>query len=316
MLIKDDLGDTAQASGVFVSIFDPIADVNKIEEAFTVSGVPTFLGNGIYEFEFASPTCGPSGIWTDQWDAQLTCQDISTNLNFRLTTSGIASSLDCQLFCNDIVQVTLASGLQATDGSNLEEEFNLEFLTTTTPTYSSVQKVRLEVGAFVNNLPDDILQMGLLEASLEADAMTFVTTALNSKLYKHARREYVTCLASTMLLTNVGNLLLRTKTLADLHVEYDTNGVRDAMSRLIDCLDKWEPQVISGGAAKAGRSPRMVVKGIDDIDKPVFNRMWESTDAGIAQQVPAANTTTRNSKHRRQERTYQSRFTKKRTRNW
>jgi len=314
ILVKDDLGETAQASGVFVHLFEPGKDFLDLDEAFTVSGVPTFLGQGIFEYEFDTPDCGPDGTWIDSWEAQLACQTITGINTFDVTTSGITQPLDCQLFCNDIVQVTVTSGLQATDGTNLEDEFNLEFLTTTIPSYTNTRKVRLEVGAFVNQLPDDILQLGILEASLEADVLVFAPQRTNSGLFLHARREYVTCSASGMLLTNVGNLLLRTKTLADLHVEYDTNGVRDAMARLLDCMDKWEPQLIAGGGARAASQPRGVVKGEKDVDRPLISRSWQSTEDGhLSRRVPAANTTTDDPRTRRQKKTYVSRFSRNRT---
>ena len=319
ILIKDDLGEPAEASGLFVHIFEPDADRLDLGDAFTVSGIPTYLGEGISEFGFVPPLVGPEGTWSDMWIGELTGQTISGVMEFVVGTSGSVQSFDCQLFLNDIVQVTVASGLQATDGTFLEEEYNLEFLTTTSPSYSSTRKVRLEIGAFINQLPDDILQLGILEASLEADVLTFAPVSVNTPLFKHARREFVTCAASQILLTNVGSLLLRTKTLADLHVEYDTNGIRDSMNRLEDCMDKWEPQIIAGGGARASAQPKMVVKGQNDVDRPLMSRMWQSTDHGdISRRIPAANTTTNDSRTRRQKRTFASRFSRIRTgrKNW
>lgn len=313
-LIKDDLGDPTEASGLFVHIFDPDADILELSEAFIASGVPTYLGEGVFEFPFTPPLAGPEGVWSDMWIGELTGQTISGVMEFTVGTAGTIQSLDDQLFTNDIVQVTLTSGIQATDGTFLEEEFNLEFLVVTSPSYSSVRKVRLEIGAFINQLPDDILQMSILEASLEADVLTFAPVSANTSLFKHARREFVTCTASQILLTNVGSLLLRTKTLADLHVEYDTNGIRDATRRLIDCMDRWESQIIAGGGARASAQPEMVVKGINDPDRPLMSRMWQSTDQGnISRRIPAANTTTDNPHTRRQKKTFGTRFSRIRT---
>ena len=313
-MFRDDLDDPAEASGVFVHIFEPGADFTDLTEAFTVSGIPTYLGQGTFEFPFATPDLGPDGGWIDVWVGQLHGQTISGVMGFEVTTSGEFQSLNCQLFRNDLVQVTIGSGLQATDGTFLDEEFDLEFLATTSPSYANVRKIRMEIGAFVSQLPDDIIQMGILEASLEADVLTWAPVSANNRLFLHARREYVTCAASQILLTNVGNLLLRTKTLADLHVEYDTNGVRDATNRLIDCMDRWESQIIAGGGARAGSQPEMVVKGANDPDRPLFSRMWQSTDGREAsRRIPAANTSTEDNRTRRQKRTYINRRGRK---NW
>jgi hypothetical protein len=69
---KDDLGDPAQAGDVFVHVFEPSTDTTDLTEALVVSGVPTFLGQGIFEYSFDVPDCGPDGTWTDQWEGELT----------------------------------------------------------------------------------------------------------------------------------------------------------------------------------------------------------------------------------------------------
>lgn len=287
---KDEYGEPAQATDVYVHIFDPDADYTDLGEAYTVSGVPTYLGEGIFEYEFTAPTAGPDGTWHDLWIGQLLYQTVSGIMSFDVTTSGIVISFENQLYANDIVQVTVASGLQATDGTYLTDGYDLEFMTTTSPSYSSPRKVRLEVGALVENLPDMILEMAILEASLEADVLTFITGRYNDPLYQHARYEYTSCLAAATLLTNTGSLLLRSKTLADLSVTYDTNGVRDAMDKIRGCMELWKPQLLAGGGAKAITQPQYVVKGELDPDRPAVSRSWHSTDDGsISRRVPAAN---------------------------
>jgi hypothetical protein len=299
---KDDYGDEAQASNIVVHIYEPDADYWDLNAAYSVSGVPTYLGEGIYEYEFTAPS-GPDGTWHDVWIGDLLYQTISGVMAFDVTNLGLVSSFENQLFTNDLVQITVASGLQATDGTFISEPFELEFLTTTSPSYSSPRKLRLEVGAFVENLPDMILEMAILEASLEADVLTFITGRYNDPLYKHARYEYVSCLASTTLLTNVGNLLLRSKTLADLSVTYDTNGVRDTMEKLKYCLDTWKPQLLAGGGAKAITQPSYVIKGELDPDRPAVSRSWSSTENGdISRRVPAANDRVQSRRSRRQQR--------------
>lgn len=287
---KDEYGEPAEATNVYVHIFEPDADYTDLNNALVVSGVPTYLGQGIFDYEYTTPDAGPDGTWHDVWEGSLLNQDLAVAMEFDVTTSGLLQSFENQLFTNDLVQVTIASGLRATDGTYLEDGYELEFLTTTSPSYSSPRKVRLEVGAFVETIPDMILEMAILEASLEADALTFIQGRYNDPLYKHARYEYTSCLAAATLLTNVGNLLLRSKTLADLSVTYDTNGVRDAMDKIRACLDTWKPQLLAGGGAKAITQPSYVVKGELDPDRPAVSRSWYSTEDGdISRRVPAAN---------------------------
>lgn len=303
---KNDLGDSTTASGVFVHIFEPGEDTSDLANAILVSGVPTLLGEGIYEFDYLVDGCGPDGIWHDSWEGTLTCQNLSSILSFEVSADGSLEAISSQLTDNQLIEVIIASGIQDTDGNLLSEEFEFEFMTTTSPSYTNLRKVRLEIGGLVPNLADDTLQTAILEASLEADVLTFAPGRVNNKLFLHARREYTTCLAASMLLTNTGNSSLKAKTLGDFHVEYDTAGSRDAIERVRDCLAKWEPQLLAGGGAKAATQPMGVVKGDLDPERPIVSRMWESTWFG--NQTPAANARVRSPGERRAKRTYRKKW--------
>jgi hypothetical protein len=189
----------------------------------------------------------------------------------------------------------------------------MEFLTTTSPSYTNLRKVRLEIGGFLGDLADATIQTSILEASLEADVLTFAPGRVNTALYLHARREYTTCSASSLLLHNLVNASLKAKTLGDLSVQYDTNGIRDATNRVRDCMEKWIPQLMAGGGAKAAKNPSFVVKGELDPDRQVVSRMWHSTDhGGVGNRIPAANDRlAHTSKNRRALRTYTPNKTKK-----
>jgi hypothetical protein len=308
---KDDLNETAQASPVYIHVYEP-DEVLDISNAILVSGIPTYLGEGIFEYEYTVPSTGPGGIWTDVWYGTLTGQTLSGIFNFTVSADGAITEIDQQLHNNNLVTLTLTSGILATDGTGLSEEYTAEFMTTTNPSYTNLRKIRLEVGSFVVNLEDDVIQTSILEASIEANILSFTTTATNSDLFEHARREYTTCMASSILLNNLNNTSLRAKTLGDLHVEYDTNGIRDSLTRLQNCIDKWHPQLLAGGGVTAKRRPALVVKGILDPDRPDVSRSWQSTEDGsVSRRLPAANTRERASGERRSLRTYRNRLSKK-----
>lgn len=289
---RDDLDQVTQASGVYVHIFEPNVDVTDLSLALVVSGIPTYLGEGIFEYEYTAPSCGPEGTWHDSWEGLLACQEVAAVLSFDVLMAGTVTELENQLFNNDLVQITLPSGLAALDGSTLGEEYNFEFMTTTSPSYTNVRKVRLEVGGFLGNVEDDTIQTSILEASIEADTLTFMKTQTNSKLYLHARREYVTCLAAANILSNLGNLQIKSKTLADLSVTYDTNTLRNMFDKMQGCLEKWAPQLMSAGGARAVTQPSYVVKGALDPDRPAVGRLWESPVNGYVSgdPKPLANT--------------------------
>lgn len=207
---------------------------------------------------------------------------------------------------NNIVHVTIPTSIQGTNGAVLSEPYEFEFMTTTSPSYTKVRKIRLEIGGFISGIEDDTIQQAILEASLDADAITFQATR-NTNFYNHARREYSTCLASKILLSNTtAKSMLKSKSLADLSVTYDPMALNEALNRLGDCIGRWEQQVIAGGYAKAIQSPRSVVKGEFDPDRPTVSRIWQSSDEGnlVSRRIPAANNRVRNAGHRRSLRTF------------
>lgn len=275
----DDLGDEVQASAVRVHIFEPDKNTSSLANAILVSGSPTYFGNGIFEYSYTVPGCGPDGEWNDQWEGDLTCQDLFGEFSFEVAGSGTVQSFSNQLNINNIIEVTLHSGIRDTTGVGLEEEEVFSFLTTASPSYTSVRKIRLEAGGFLTNVLDDAIQMSIVEASLEADLLTFETNR-NTDFYNHVRREWTTCRTALTLLTNVGNHMLKSKTLDNLSVTYDTQGLRTAMEKAFMCQNKWEQQLMTGGLAKAAQNPRGVVKGEMDPDRPIAGRGWIDNDTG------------------------------------
>ena len=305
---RDDLGENAEASGVYVHIFDPtVEDYEDLNNAEVVSGVASYLGEGIFEYIFTPPNI--DGIWHDFWEGELTGQDLEAHFTFEVSASGLITELPSQLANNNVIHVEIPSGLQPLVGSALEDPYEFDFMTTINPGYSNVRKVRLEIGSFVRNLFDDVIQTAILEASIETDVITFYTADTNADVYQHARREYVTCMASALLLNNMGSGNLRSKTLADLSVEYDSSALHKNLDRLRECMARWEPQVIAGGLANKVTQPKGVIKGEYDPDRPIFSRLWQSLDDGtISRRIPAANTRERPAGKRRYKTTYKKRY--------
>jgi len=220
-----------------------------------------------------------------------------------LTISDLASGI----YANNIVLVELASGIEASDGTNLDGAYDFEFLTSISPAYTSVRKIRLEIGGYIRNLTDYTIQFANLEASIEADVLNF-TDSTDGDMFRHARRQYTTCLAAAMLAGNLGNRSLKTKTLGDLHVEYDTQGINDLNRKLDACLARWEPQLLGGGTARANAAPQMVIKGDLDPDRPIASRSWHSTQEGVSRRIPAANERVRYNTQRRYLRSFRKKL--------
>lgn len=303
---KNDLQVPSEANNVFVHVFPPDTEDFDLSNAESVSGVASYLGAGIFEYTYSIPADAEDGIWYDMWQGDLTYQTVSGIFNFEVTASGIVEEVPNQLNINNFVHVVVASGIQALDGSTLTEPYEIEFMTITSPSYSNTRKVRLAIGGFIASLYDDTIQQTILEASLEADAINFQKVYANTDLFIHARREYVTCLASKMLLTNLtAKHMLRSKSLADLSVTYDPTALNNTLAQLDDCLMKWQAQIIAGGGARSSQQPQMVIKGQYDPDRPIVGRIWSSNEEGvISRRYPAANTKIRPWGQRRVVKTY------------
>ncbi len=293
----DDAGLPVQATSVTVDLFDPTLDPDV--DTPTESGLtPVYLGEGVFELEITAE--GPEGRWIDQWTGTIAGTSTVANLSFEVIAGGAIEAYPTfGLNPNNVVEVTLSKEIASTDGTLLGEDFTFSFTTTYTPLWSSVRKVRLEIGALIKNIPDDTINLALLEASLEAEEMNWKKELVNTTLYQHARREYVTCRASGTLLNNIlGGGLLKSKMLADFQVQYDTQATRDLLGRVLDCADKWAGQLVAGGGANVSRNPRMVIKGDLDPDRPDSRRMMDETPG-----EPMANTAYRYPNTRRYLRT-------------
>ena len=281
---RDDFGENVEASTVLVSIFDPTVTEFIPENATVVDAVTTYFGEGIYEYSYIVPDCGPEGVWRDLWGGTLTCQSVSDAFSFTVSANGSVTQLESQLYVNNVVKIEVRD-IYGTDGTLLSEPFILEFLTTTSPAYTNIRKVHLEGGAWISTVLDDTIQTAILEASVEADIITSAVRDKSSSLYLHARREYVTCLVNADLLGNMSANNIKYKSLDNLSVAYDTDMIKDALARAEDCVDRWLPQLEYNQVYAKG-----VVKGEYDPDRHQVSRMWVFNSKDVAGRgMPAAN---------------------------
>ena len=275
---------------------DPLKTIEKID-------------TGKYRYTFLIPADSDFGAALDNWRGVVDSQNL--NEVFTFTVVGGGSVGTTQLYENNAVIIELKSTIAATDGTTLGQDYRWHFTTTYNPIYSSVRRVRLDLGPLIKDIPDDTINLAIFEASLEANALIFgVLNPSNWKYFHFARRQYVTCLAEVILLGSLmgsGGGGAKSKRLADLDVDYDGN-LDDLMSKALACLAKYEPVLTSAGELAAGTSqrPSMVIKGISDPDRPNVGRGWEPTSSylGADVQMPAANIKSRYSWKRRWKRDF------------
>ncbi|MHA2068511.1 MAG: hypothetical protein ACXABY_29465 [Candidatus Thorarchaeota archaeon] len=267
----------------------------------------TKLSEGKYQYIFTPPADATLGAAFDRW--QGTVDLVALDETFSFTIVGGGSIGTTQLYDNNAVFITLSHTIADTDGNTLGTDYEMYFTTTYDPHYTSVRRVRLDLGALVADIPDDTINLAIFEASLEAQALSFglQTFKTNSvaTFFNFARRQYVTCVAEMILLGAISGSSSvegggKSKRLADLQVNFGGGGqFKSLLDRAIGCKLKWEATLTSAGEIGPGTSqkPSMVIKGRYDPDRPEFGREWEpvSTHSGIGSEYPAANVKSRNS---------------------
>ncbi len=255
-----------------------VYDKIKIYKAPTVSGTYAEITNSGTRISILQPDTlykyiDSGGISTDYYK---TSYFNSLNSAESPLSEPVAAIFDnsVQLLPNMQVIISLLDGIKSTSGIALEPQ-DFYFTTTYFPLYSSIRKVRLEIGSFIQDLDDDAVNFAIFEAGLGADELTWIVPKpdINNKFYAWARREWTTCKAAQNLLMNVISGL-RSKRLDNFEVTYDFQKRGQTMLDQIDlCLAKWELQLKSGG--NATQKPRYVVKGEFDPDAPNVGRLWE-----------------------------------------
>lgn len=233
-------------------------------------------------------------------------------LPVNLSTSGEDLTITIpagMLFENNVVTVTLDSVISSTSGNSLAEDYTFYFTTKYAPLYSSVRKIRLDIGAYVQNVPDDTINFAIFEASLEADFITFGDATTVTAYYEFIRRQWTTCRAEEILLTNLLNAGggLKRKKLADLEVEYDPKAIGNALDRALGCLAKLTPALNARGLAV--QTPVGFIKGELDPDRPAVGRLWNNVDLNDFP-TPAANARSKALTSRRYRSGYYSRWNK------
>lgn len=237
----------------------------------------------------------------------------SLEYSVSLTNNIMTIQLDpAQLYENNIVIVELDKTIADTSGTTLGTDYTSYFSTPYAPLYSSLRRIRLDLGGLIADIRDETIMLAILEASLKADAFIFVTAITNITFRNMARKEYVTCLAELMLvrgLANSSSLSDRmSKTLGDLTVSRSgmAKSIADREQQLQDCVNYWKIAVETNGSVSPDTSlrPGHSVKGALASDRITVSRQWEPM-SGTSHR-PGANTTVHGANSRRRLRTYRN----------
>lgn len=193
-------------------------------------------------------------------------------------TITIPSGVLCE---NNLVTVTLDSTIAGTNGVSLGTDYEFSFTTVYNPMYCTLRRTRLNIGAYIANIPDDTINLAIFEASREAVSLTWNTDYITDEYYMFVRSQWTCCRAAQILLINAtgGAGQLKSKKLGDMSVEYNT-AVGEAsipLKRVEDCLARWEGALLAGG--RQVQVPGYVIKGEYDPDRPPVGRLWVHGDS-------------------------------------
>jgi len=251
------------------------------------------IGTGRYEYTFNIPTdpnIAPLGNWYHRWNGTVDGSPLEEVFTFVVIGGGSIGA--SQLYPNNRVNISILPGIKADDGSELTEAFQSYYTTTYNPLYCSTRTLRIHYGPFLKRIPDDTLNLLMFETSIEADAFTFRQPApAQQALFKHARRQFVCCMAACTLLSNQLDVASGSKSLGDLSIELGAvtvgpNNINAALQKAIDCMTKWR-LMLQNGAGGFNLKSSGVVKGDSDPDRPFIGRLWQT---GGVHGLPAANT--------------------------
>ena len=181
VVFTDDAGKLVDPDSVpNVYIYDESVTLDVVEAellalTFTsaLSGptASTKISTGFYELEYVVPSASAEGSWHDVWVAQVDGVDSNKVFSFNvevgadLSTQGLGS--------NQLIVIELDASITNLVGDKtLASDLQLSFTTVYSPLYASPSLVRMEIGTFIDYIPDDTLALMIHWSSLEADFIT------------------------------------------------------------------------------------------------------------------------------------------------
>jgi len=242
-IFLDAAGERADPTGLTIEVYppgeDPRSDDVTTDDAWvynvslTGTGSGPYassakivkMGTGWYQYNFTVPIDADTDTAYDRWQGTLNGQALDETFTFIIVGGGSASVGANPLLNNNMFFIQLDEDIASTDGYTLGDDYTFYYTTTYDPLYSSIRRIRLELGPFIEEVPDDTINLAIFEASLEADALTFGPVSLTGnalQFFNFARRQYVTCVTELILLgaitSDSGGGGAKSKRLADLSI--------------------------------------------------------------------------------------------------
>jgi len=256
----------------------------------------TLLSTGYYTYDYTVPASGDSGTWHDLWVGTINTTDDYEIFAFDVDEGFNAS--DQMLSNNNMLIIKLGATITNLAGDESLAATSLYYTTTYSPLYASPDLIRLEMGRWIDYIPDDTLALMAHISSKEADFIHGAKTAAWGNI-QLARTKFVVfdtvwrCLNIPGQGREAGYSSGKRKSLGDLSITGGSPTV-DVPDEIYEYVRKqreeWWRVVNAGGNIVPGQgfSPTFSVKGMMDPDRRLTGRLWESPEVGRYPQ-PSAN---------------------------
>ena len=184
------------------------------------------------------------------------------------------------------------SGIKSADGNTLAET-TIEYLTDLDPLYVLPDRIRMEIGPLISDIPDTTLVQMIHKWSLWAKNLNFRSVDTSDEVYQMILADYVTCKTIGDVLTSgaIASGYLQ-KRLSDLSVIRNDGqsklSLADVLAEASKCSAKAEELLKRGGYYTSGM--KTFIKGKYDKNRPAFGRLWVRPDENDINRVPGGNT--------------------------
>jgi hypothetical protein len=320
VIFRDDANNLINADTVpDLYIYDPSVDTDVIDAEITAATftsalagplVPTALSTGFYEYSYVVPSGGTEGVWRDVWVAEV--DGVASTEYFPFNVDVGADLSIQQLFNNELIIVELDTTIGNVGATaTLVADTTLAFSTVYSPLYASPDLVRMEVGTFIDYIPDDTLALMIHWSSKEAD---FIAKPIRCKVkeFNFARTKFVVYDAAIRAIMlpggsnglpgstggdsskkQLGDLMIdKSGTSSGSTVAITSSGIDiDTLNDLRSKRDEWWRVTNAGGCIVPGQSfdPATAQKGKCDPDRRIGGRLWSNPEYTSYPQ-PGANT--------------------------
>lgn len=266
----------------------------------------SLLSTGYYTYSYTVPAGSTAGTWHDLWVGTINTTDDYDYFTFQVTSGFTA--LNQNLGNNMMVIVQLTDAISNTGGDEFLPATELYYTTVYSPLYASPDLIRLEMGRWIDYIPDDTLALMSHISSKEANFIQGANAEAWGNL-QLARTRFVVfdtvwrCLNIPGQGREAGYTTGKKKSLGDLSI---TDGAADVQipdkiyEYVMEQRQEWWRVVNAGGNIVPGQglSPTFGVKGILDPDRRLTGRLWDSPETTHYPQ-PSSNRKVRRSDRRR-----------------